>query len=217
VTECLRGSESAWEEFLLRYRGRIFSFALGLCREESAAEEIASAVCADLYGVHTNAKGVRASKLASYSGRGSLEGWLRTLVAQAYVERYRRERRFVPLQEQADVGSRMSERAVDVADVHLEQALDKALGELSGEQRLVLSAHYLNGRTFAEIGRMTGKHESSVSRLCSKSVELLRKRTAHFLRAAGMSFDEAREAMGSDVRGISLDVRERLQLAKNTQ
>jgi RNA polymerase sigma-70 factor (ECF subfamily) len=214
VTECLRGSEAAWEEFLLRYRGRIFAFALSMCREASAAEEIASAVCTDLYGVRADANGVRGSKLGSYSGRGSLEGWLRTLVAQAYVERHRRERRFVPLSERAETGT--GERVIEGADIRLEQALDKALGELSGEQRLVLAAHYLDGRTFAEIGRMTGRHESSVSRLCGKSTAFVRKRTTHFLRAAGMSLDEAQEAMGSDVRGISLDVRKRLQLAKNT-
>jgi len=33
------------------------------------------------------------SKLSSYTGRGSLEGWLRTVMAQEFVNRYRRQRR----------------------------------------------------------------------------------------------------------------------------
>ncbi len=171
---------------------------------------------ADLYGVRTNASGVRLSKLASYSGRGSLEGWLRTLVAQAYVDRYRTERRYVPLEEGVTLWARVEENAVEAADNRLEQALDRALSELGGEQRLILSAQYLDGRTFAEIGGVIGAHESSVCRQSKKIIAFVRKRTLHYLRLSGMSMREAQEMMESDVRGISLDVRKRLQLLKNT-
>lgn len=216
VTECLRGDVLAWEKFLLRYRGPVFGFALSLTREETAAQEIASAIWADLYGVNTDSTGTRVSKLAGYSGRGSLEGWLRTLVAQAYVDRFRKERRFVSIEHEQAGWNRQAQSTIEPADIRLEHALDKALSELSGEERLVLSAHYLDGRTFAEIGRMMGAHESSVSRQSKKSLDFLRKRTARHLRASGMSLQEAQETMGSDVRGISLDLRKRLQLAKNT-
>jgi RNA polymerase sigma-70 factor (ECF subfamily) len=215
VTECLRGDPLAWETLVLRYRARVFQFALKLARDECAAQEVASAVWADLYGVRTDGNGTRLSKLAGYSGRGSLEGWLRALVAQEYVDRFRKERRFVPFEERETGWNAGSGGAVQVSDVRLETALDKALSELSGEQRLVLAAHYLDGRTFAEIGRMLGTHESSVSRQSKKSLEFVRKRTARHLRAAGMSLQEAREAMGCDVRSISLDLRRRLQLAKD--
>lgn len=201
----MQGDAAAWEELLLRHRAAVFGFALRVAREPSVAEEIASTVWADLYGGSV-------SKLAHYSGKGSFEGWLRALVAQTYVTRYRKERRFVPL----DNDERSSECSIESADPRLEKALDRALADLSAEQRLVLAAHFLDGRTFAEIGRMMGAHESSISRQCRKSLDLVRKRTAHHLRATGMSFAEAREAMGADVRGISLDVRRRLQAVKNT-
>src|SRR5579875_1999198 len=95
VSKCLQGDAHAWEELLLRYRSTVFGFALHLARDPSIAEELSSAVWAELYGL-SPASG---SKLALFSGRGSLEGWLRTLIAQMFVDRYRKERRFVPLGE----------------------------------------------------------------------------------------------------------------------
>jgi RNA polymerase sigma-70 factor (ECF subfamily) len=208
VSACLRGDAAAWETFVSRYRQCVLAFALCLAKNESVAQEIASSVWADLYGSG------RSSKLRAYSGRGSLEGWLRTLVAQAYADLYRKERRFVAMDEDS-FRDLSEETAFESTDGRLEQALDKALCELTGEQRLVLTAHYLEGRTFAEIGRMLGAHESSVSRQSKKSLELVRKRTAHYLRVAGMSMQEAKEAMDGDVRCISLDVRKRLQLVRD--
>jgi RNA polymerase sigma-70 factor, ECF subfamily len=208
VNACLQGDATAWETFVFRYRPCIVAFALSLSRNEFVAQEIASSVWADLYGNGGD------SKLAAYSGRGSLEGWLRTLVAQAYVDLYRKEKRFVALEERNLHGS-SREAGLDNLDTRLEQALDKALSELSGEQRLILNAHYLDGRTFADIGRMIGAHESSVSRQSNKSLAFIRKRTAHYLRVSGMSMREAKEAMESDVRSISLDVRRRLQLVRD--
>ncbi len=213
ISQCLDGDEAAWEQLVRLQHPHILAFALTLTKDEAAAKDIASTVWADLYGLRSDAQGKRISKLASFSGRGSLTGWLRTLVAQAYVDRYRKERRFVTFdgfdRQAADVSS-------EYVDPRLQEALDKALDELSAEQRLILSAHFLDSLSFSDIGRMLGLHESSVSRQANRSLNFLRKRTAHHLRVAGMSMHEAQEAMGSDVRSISLDFRRRLQLAKNT-
>jgi RNA polymerase sigma-70 factor, ECF subfamily len=214
VRACLEGDAEAWDIVLSRYRSRVLAFAMSFAKNEPAAQEIASAVWADLYGTQEDGSGRRNSKLASYSGRGSLDGWLRTLVAQAYIDRFRKERRFVSLDESGPWGQ-MEETSFQTVDLRLEHALDRALSELSGEQRLILAAHFLDGRSFSEIGRMLGLHESSVSRRSNKSIAFLRRRTGHYLRAAGMSMREVEEAMRGDVSQISLDVRKRLQLVRN--
>src|SRR5208282_4300428 len=64
-------------------------FCAGLRLEELAlahacAAELADSLFADLYGVNAR-EGVRKSKLLSYTGRGSLEGWLRTVMAQEFI------------------------------------------------------------------------------------------------------------------------------------
>src|SRR5260221_4760041 len=86
---CAAGNNSAWEIFMTRYREKLHLCALRVAREDSAARDLADSLYADLYGTNSR-EGQRGSKLSSYTGRGSLEGWLRTVLAQEYVNLYRR-------------------------------------------------------------------------------------------------------------------------------
>ena len=101
---CAAGQERAWEVFMARYREKLYDIAAYIAKESSAARELADSLYADLYGTTTR-DGQRVSKLASYTGRGSLEGWLRTVMAQEFVNRFRRQRRLVSLDEESEDGS----------------------------------------------------------------------------------------------------------------
>ncbi len=211
---CAAGNNSAWEIFLTRFREKLYLSALRIAREDSAARELADTLYADLYGTSTR-DGQRVSKLSSYSGRGSLEGWLRTVVAQEYVNRYRRTKRLVSLDEESEEGVQF--RAPEPEPVAeqgsaqgLAQATDEALASLSAEDRTVLSAYYLDGRTLAEIARMLGVHESTISRKIDKLAKSLRKQIVAALVRHGMSRRQAEEALEVDVRDLQVDIRRSL-------
>ena len=209
---CAAGNNSAWEIFLTRFREKLYLSALRIAREDSAARELADTLYADLYGTSTR-DGLRVSKLASYTGRGSLEGWLRTVLAQEYVNRYRRTKRLVSLDEESEDGIRF--RAPDPApsapaDNRLAQATDEVLALLSAEDRTVLSAYYLDGRTLAEIARMLGVHESTISRKIDKLAKSLRKQIITTLTRRGLSRRQAEEALEVDVRDLQVDIRRSL-------
>jgi RNA polymerase sigma-70 factor, ECF subfamily len=209
---CVAGDNSAWEIFLTKYREKLYLSALRIAREDSAARELADGLYADLYGTTTR-DGQRVSKLASYTGRGSLEGWLRTVLAQEYVNRYRRTKRLVSLEEESEEGVQF--RAPDPepatsADNRLARATDEVLAGLPAEDRMVLSAYYLDGRTLAEIARMLGVHESTISRKLDKLAKLLRKQIIARLSQRGMSRRQAEEALETDVRDLQVDIRRSL-------
>ena len=209
---CAAGVNSAWEVFLTRFREKLYLSALRIAREDSAARELADTLYADLYGTNTR-DGQRVSKLASYTGRGSLEGWLRTVLAQEYVNRYRRTKRLVSLDEESEEGIQFRAPEPDpvpAADQRLGQATDEVLAFLSGEDRMVLSAYYLDGRTLAEIARMLGVHESTISRKLDKLAKSLRKQIVAALARRGMSRRQAEEALEVDVRDLQLDIRRSL-------
>ena len=209
---CAAGNNSAWEIFLTRYREKLYLAALRIAREDSAARELADTLYADLYGTKTR-EGQRVSKLASYTGRGSLEGWLRTVLAQEYVNRYRRTKRLVSLEEESEEGVqfRAPEPEPEASfDNRLAMATDEALAELPAEDRMVLSAYYLDGRTLAEIARMLGVHESTISRKLDKVAKLLRKQIMAGLGRQGMSRRQAEEALEADVRDVQVDIRRSL-------
>jgi RNA polymerase sigma-70 factor (ECF subfamily) len=209
---CAAGVNSAWEVFLTRFREKLYLSALRIAREDSAARELADTLYADLYGTTTR-DGKRVSKLASYTGRGSLEGWLRTVLAQEYVNRYRRTKRLVSLDEESEEGIQFrapEPEPVPAADQRLGQATDEVLAFLSGEDRMVLSAYYLDGRTLAEIARMLGVHESTISRKLDKLAKSLRKQIVAAMARRGMSRRQAEEALEVDVRDLQLDIRRSL-------
>jgi len=208
---CAKGRDRAWEVFLSRYRDKLRDAARSIAREESLARELADSLYADLFGTSKDG-GPRNSKLNSYTGRGSLEGWLRTVLAQAYVDRYRSQRRLVSLDEQAEAGVqfRAREDRAPVPDPRLEAATDEALSSLPAEDRFILASYYLDGRTLAEIARLLAVHESTISRKIEKITGSVRKRIVEGLRRRGMSRAQAEEALEADVRDFSLDVRGRL-------
>jgi RNA polymerase sigma-70 factor (ECF subfamily) len=209
---CAAGVNSAWEIFLTKFREKLYLSALRIAREDSAARELADTLYADLYGTNTR-DGQRVSKLSSYTGRGSLEGWLRTVLAQEYVNRYRRTKRLVSLDEESEEGIQFAApepEPVPAADPRLAQATDEALAFLSGEDRMVLSAYYLDGRTLAEIARMLGVHESTISRKLDKLAKGLHKQIVAALGRRGMSRRQAEEALEVDVRDLQLDIRRSL-------
>src|SRR5258707_9739310 len=125
---CAAGHERAWEVFLTRYREKLFEMALSIARDGATARELADSLYADLYGV--NSRGERVSKLASYTGRGSLEGWLRTVLAQEFVNRYRKQRRTTSLDEEVEQGRQFAALPQETA------AADAGLADLQIDPRL---------------------------------------------------------------------------------
>jgi len=209
---CVAGNNSAWELFLIRYREKLYQSALRIAREDSAARDLADSLYAELYGTSTR-DGERVSKLASFTGRGSLEGWLRTVLAQDFVNRYRRNKRLVSLDEENEDGEQFAAPEPETptsADSRLESATDSALAALPSEDRLVLAAYYLDGRTLAEIARVLGLHESTISRKVDKLAKTLRKKILAGMMQQGMTRRQAEEALEVDVRDLQVNIRRSL-------
>src|SRR5690606_33390032 len=85
---CANGNERAWWEFDQQHRAYMERVARHLARTEVDATDIVDAVYEQLYGTRI-VHGERQSKFATYSGRGSLRGWLRTVIWHSLVDRHR--------------------------------------------------------------------------------------------------------------------------------
>jgi RNA polymerase sigma-70 factor (ECF subfamily) len=209
---CAWGHERAWEVFMSRFREKLYDVARQITREDSLGRELADSLYAELYGTRTR-ESERISKLASYSGRGSLDGWLRTVLAQEYINTYRKQRRLVSLDEESEEGVQYAAPNAEpapAADPLLKRATHDALRALDGEERFVLASYFLDGRTLAEIARSLSVHESTISRKVEKLTKNLRKQITKNLVGYGMSRRQAEEALDADVRDMALDLRSSL-------
>jgi RNA polymerase sigma-70 factor (ECF subfamily) len=210
---CMAGNEHAWELLLTHYRAGLYEAAYKIAHDEATARVLADSLYGELYGVDDRGQ-ARASKLRYYLGRGSLAGWLRTVLAQEYVNKYRRTRRETSLEEQVEAGHQFeaSQPENATSDTRVEAATAAELAALDPEEHLVLAAYYLDHRTLAEIAKLLRVHESTVSRRLERTTAGLRKRIRKRLLAAGMSARQADEALKDvDVRDMKVNVRQTLQ------
>jgi RNA polymerase sigma-70 factor, ECF subfamily len=214
---CADGNERAWELFLARYREVLYRSGYAIARQEAAGRELADSLYADLYGLAEGGRS-RRSRLSSYMGRGSLEGWLRTVLAQRFVDNCRRTRREVSL----DKSESEEILAAPVSDPEiistnnlacLASSIAVVLTRMNAEDRLLVVSYYLDGRALWEIAELLVVHESTISRRIERVAAKLRKALVEELQRSGLSKRAAQEALGTDVRDIEVNVRKLLQVA----
>lgn len=178
---CSRGNEHAWWEFDQVYRRFIEKIARHLASAEIDAEEVIDSVYVELYGTKV-LDGVRQSKFATYSGRGTLRGWLRTVVWHAMIDLHRAKRDEVPLDQWTESGGEAQDRpgwraqsrggeAVLINKIARERylaatsaALDDAFGQLDDHEKLILLYYHVEGLKLREIARLVEEKSSPLRR-----------------------------------------------------
>ena len=203
VIACESGEAAAWNDLVERYSPTVRSAARSAAGNEDAAEDVAQSIWAELHGLRVRADGKPSSKLAYYSGRGSLAGWLRAVVAQLAVDQHRKQSRFVQTEEDADF-DRLGSVAVDGKQVpaagsaalnpedalshkrervEMEKALGRSIGGLADEDRLLVKLYYFDGLRLREAGAILGVHEATASRRLARVHVELRQSVEEILTA----------------------------------
>lgn len=200
IIACERGDESAWNDLVERFTATVRSAARSASANEDAAEDLAQSIWAELYGLRARKDGKPASKLAYYSGRGSLAGWLRAVVAQLAVDVFRKQSRLVQTEEDTDLDRLARDTHVGegrpmlagvpnpeesmsnrFAQADMQQALNTAVEELSAEDRLLVKLYYFDNLRLREAGAVLGVHEATASRRLTRIQTDLRKRVTRTL------------------------------------
>jgi RNA polymerase sigma-70 factor, ECF subfamily len=209
---CALGREPAWERFLSLYRGALVRAAQCITGSASLGEDLADSLYAELYGLR-EVEGQRKSPLNSFTGRGSLLGWLRTTLAQRFTDHHRRTHREAPL-EDFDAAAPTPAPSIPAEANALTAAVASTLAELDPEDRFLLAAYYLDRQTLLEIARTINVHEATISRRLKRLLEGLRIRLLKNLCAGGLSKAAAQEALGTDPRDIEINLHALLQTSQ---
>jgi RNA polymerase sigma-70 factor (ECF subfamily) len=200
IIACERGDESAWNDLVERFTATVRSAARSASTNEDAAEDLAQSIWAELHGLRVREDGKPAGKLAYYSGRGSLAGWLRAVVAQLAVDVFRKQSRLVQAEEDSDLDRLARDMQVvegqpmlagvpnpeesmsnRYAQADMQQALNKAVQELNAEDRLLVKLYYFDNLRLREAGAVLGVHEATASRRLTRIQTDLRKRVTKIL------------------------------------
>ena len=194
ATACAEGGEAAWEHFFTKYRAYLRAAAAAILRSNAGSAEacdLADSLFSELYGLATG-KGAKRSLFRYFHGRSSLKTWLRAVLAQRHIDSIRAGRRFEELGED-ETGEGLPRTLLgpqmQPSDPHRERyvlsftrALQTALERLEPQEKERLRLYYAEEKTLAEIGRLLGEHESSVSRHLDRARRDLRHAVEDILR-----------------------------------
>jgi RNA polymerase sigma factor (sigma-70 family) len=198
---CGVGNEAAWELLVREYRPLLYRSADAL-DTTGGARELADSIYGELYA---------RSLFRYFHGRSSLATWLRSVLAQRYVDRIRSVKRLDPLPDDNEMLARATApRDPDMARYQalLEQALRDVVARLKSRDRLRLSCYYAQQLTLAETGRLLREHEATVSRQLARTRKVIRRDVEQELRHAGMSDAEVArcvEISSDDAGSLDLD------------
>src|ERR1700722_11331387 len=170
---CALGREAAWQRFLGLYRAPLTQAAIAITGSATLGHDLADSLYPELYGLR-QVEGKRNSPLASYSGRGSLLGWLRTTLAQRHVDHHRRTHRETSL-DALDVPAPASQTSSAPTDLtRVTHAVSRTLAALPPDDRLLLSSYFLDRQTLLQVARVLHVHEATISRRLKRLVDDLR-------------------------------------------
>jgi RNA polymerase sigma-70 factor, ECF subfamily len=209
---CSQGSAPAWDFFMAEFRPELYRAARAIVGQatggDAAARELADSLYADLYGLRESAAGRRKSLFEYFHGRSKLSTWLHAVLSQRHVDEIRRARATEPLENEsgeviAEAQSPGAARPANAPsfEAHadperanylaaLQGAMAALLGALDPRDRLRLAYYYADDRTLAEIGRLLGEHEATVSRKLERTRRDVGSRVEAWLRD-GKKWNEA--------------------------
>lgn len=168
---CAQGNERAWWEFDHAHRAYLERVARHLASAESNAQDAVDSVYVELYGTRV-VDGERVSKFATYSGRGSLRGWLRTVIWHSLVDLHRTSHDEVSLDEMTEnVGesyaqANFAEPKMDGENQIFDEmtrsryrratltAIENSFAGLEDHEKLLLLYYHVENLKLREIARM---------------------------------------------------------------
>ncbi len=174
---CANGNERAWWDFDQQHRPYLERVARHLAKTEADAQEVIDTVYVELYGTRV-VDGERLSKFSTYSGRGPLRGWLRTVVWHALVDLHRAGHDEISLDEMTEnvgEGAAHSNFATPPPGGEAEMiekittdrfrratvsSIDAAFGSLEDHEKLLLLFYHVENLKLREIATLVEDSDS---------------------------------------------------------
>jgi RNA polymerase sigma-70 factor len=174
---CSVGNERSWWEFDQQHRAYMERVARHLARTEIDAQEVIDTVYVELYGTRV-VDGERVSKFATYSGRGTLRGWLRTVIWHCVVDLHRASHDEVSLDEMTEnVGEGYAHASfvktnLGGEDEMIEKiskdryrkatltSVENAFASLDAHEKLLLLCYHVESMKLREIARLVENVDS---------------------------------------------------------
>lgn len=157
-------------------------------------------------------------RIAEYTGRGDLRGWLRVTAVRAALKVIRKEKREVLVEDEqlfAASASVADPELLYVKEVYRAEfkiAFQEALESLEDREKNLLRQHVVDALSIDEIGALYQVHRATAARWLGKAKETLLARTRQrFMARAKINGDECDSIMRLVHSQLDMTIRRRLE------
>ena len=155
IKGCVSGKSEAQEALYKKYSKKLFGICLRYTKDYSAAEDVLQE---GFIKIFTN--------ISSFKGTGSFEGWIRRVIINTALERFRKQFQMYPITEvnESELGLKYDNILSDISATDLLNLIK----DLPPAYRMVFNLYAIDGYSHKEIGEMlnisTGTSKSNLSR-----------------------------------------------------
>jgi RNA polymerase sigma-70 factor (ECF subfamily) len=172
IDGCLKGDRKSQERLYTMFSKRMFGLCLQYADNQDDAADILQEGFIKVF-----------RKLGQFGGKGSFEGWIRRIMINTALERYRSQVRLYPLTDQTMKKDEMVDEEVferlSAAD------LIRLVQELPPRYRMVFNLYAIEGYSHKEIGEMMGISVGTSKSNLSRARDILQQKVKQYFDTSG--------------------------------
>ncbi len=155
IKGCVKGETEAQGALFKKYSKMLFGVCLRYTKDHSAAEDVLHEGFIKIF-----------LNIASYKNKGSFEGWMRRIMVNTALERYRKNFQMYPVSDVTELESKMNTNII-VSELSAQELLVLIKG-LPPAYKMVFNLYAIDGYSHKEIGEILnisiGTSKSNLSR-----------------------------------------------------
>lgn len=167
VTQCKKGNREAVEQLYKMFSAKMFALCIRYSKDRSEAEDNLQDGFIKVF-----------ESIGQYSGKGSLEGWMKRIFINTSLEKYRKNRFLQTVDEFPDQKEEDIEEEVNVP----EDVLLEFINQLPEKYKLVFNLYVMEEMQHKEIAALAGITEGTSKSNLSRARDILKRKVKEYLK-----------------------------------
>ncbi len=155
IKGCVKGETEAQGALFKKHSKMLFGVCLRYTKDHSAAEDVLHEGFIKIF-----------LNIASYKNKGSFEGWMRRIMVNTALERYRKNFQMYPVSDVTELESKMNTNII-VSELSAQELL-VLIKDLPPAYKMVFNLYAIDGYSHKEVGEILnisiGTSKSNLSR-----------------------------------------------------
>jgi RNA polymerase sigma factor (sigma-70 family) len=178
IYKCRDGNSKAQTELYRLFSQRMYGVCLRYAKDNSDAEDILQEGFVRVF-----------TKIGQFEFKGSFEGWMRRIMVNTALEKFRKNDRLYPVEEMKNYES--TEMVEETISSITADELMKIIQELPPRYKMVFNLYAIEGYSHLEIGEMMSISEGTSKSNLSRARMILQKRVTELFGTERNFVDKA--------------------------